>query len=142
MYKFAGKHNSRVLAFQLFYIYFITGKLPSFSHVDIICESCSISEYDHEYLEKLVDGFTSNITKIRTELEKNAPKRTFDQINTLEKSMLSASILEFQILNLVDPKISIDEYVSIAKKYGGDFKFVNGVLDSVMNKSIANGKVI
>ena len=55
----------------------------------------------------------------------------------LDRAILRLAAAEILFFDDVPPKVSINEAVEIAKKYGDDEagKFVNGVLDSIFQET-------
>ena len=51
----------------------------------------------------------------------------------IERNVLRMAIYELMLWQLSPPKVVINEWVELAKMYGGEssFKFINGVLGSV-----------
>ena len=84
----------------------------------------------------LVKGVTENLDTIDKIIEESAPEWPVNQIAKIDLEVLRLAILELYIARNVPPKVSIDEAVELAKKFGGknSSKFVNGVLGTVVKK--------
>ena len=81
----------------------------------------------------LIDGVLENKITIDTTISEFAPAWPVSQLGIIERNVLRTAIYELMLWQLSPPKVVINEWVELAKMYGGEssFKFINGVLGSV-----------
>jgi len=86
-----------------------------------------------KFADQLVEGVTKNIKEIDAAISKYATNWQISRMAVVDRNILR--LATFELLYLVDipPKVSINEAVDIAKKYGDidSGKFVNGILDKI-----------
>ena len=68
-------------------------------------------------------------------IESHAKNWSFSRIAIIDRLILRLAITEFIHFPDIPPKVTIDEAVELAKKYstGKSGRFVNGMLDSILN---------
>jgi N utilization substance protein B len=66
-----------------------------------------------------------------------------DRIALLDMIMMRMAICEFLYFETIPPKVTINEYIDIAKEYSTQQsgQFVNGVLDNIHKELLAEGKI-
>lgn len=66
-----------------------------------------------------------------------------DRIALIDKLLLRIGICELIYFEDIPPKVSINEVIEISKKYStaGSAKFINGVLDAILNDLKKSGKL-
>ena len=81
----------------------------------------------------LIEGVLENKVTIDTTISEFAPAWPVSQLGIIERNVLRMAIYELTLWQLSPPKVVINEWVELAKMYGGEssFKFINGVLGSV-----------
>ena len=91
-----------------------------------------------EFAGQLVKGVAENIKEIDAKITKYATNWQIDRMAVIDRNILRMATFEILYLDDIPPKVSINEAVDIAKKYGDkdSGKFVNGVLDKI-NKTKA-----
>ena len=99
-----------------------------------------LRQYDEEFAEQLItyaEQHTEDIRRLITEL---APTWPWEQIHMLDRAILIIAVTELKYIGDASVGIVVNEYIEIAKNYGGDTtrRFVNGVLSSVI-KSLQAG---
>jgi len=93
------------------------------------------------YADSLVEGVIKNKLSIDGAISKYTTNWQIDRIATVDRNILSIATFELLFSADIPPKVSINEAVEVAKKYGDQEsgKFVNGVLDKI-NKTVGHGK--
>ncbi|MEG0115368.1 MAG: transcription antitermination factor NusB [Hydrogenoanaerobacterium sp.] len=83
---------------------------------------------------KLAAGFCDNSQAIDEQIEKNSTKWKMTRISRVALSILRLSVYELFFAEDIPDKVSINEAVELAKKFGtdDDSSFVNGVLGAVL----------
>jgi len=86
-----------------------------------------------EFAGQLVKGVTENIKDIDAKIAKYATNWQINRMAVIDRNILRMATFEMLYLGDIPAKVSINEAVDIAKKYGDkdSGKFVNGVLDKI-----------
>ncbi len=144
------RHLSRLVATQIlyewdFYKSFYTkeelfkmekDKKDQFSLKSILNKNLqSISKFDQDFLQTLVNGVMNKIDDLDDIIEKAAPKWPIEQVTLTDRNVLRVGIFELLFGNYkeVPPKVAINEAIEVAKSFGGEQsgKFINGVLGTI-----------
>lgn len=90
----------------------------------------------NEYVRKIRDDILFNKDNYIEEISKYLHKWKFERLNLVEQAILLEMVSELK-QKLNDPAVVIDEAVILAKEYcdNESYKFINGVLDNICNKS-------
>ena len=90
----------------------------------------------NEYVRKIRDDILVNKNNYIEEISKYLHKWKFERLNLVEQAILLETVSELK-QKLNDQAVVIDEAVILAKEYCDDesYKFINGVLDNICNKS-------
>ena len=88
---------------------------------------------DVPYLMRLVAGICSEVKSIDAELEKHSEHWKLYRMTRIDRSVLRIGVEELKSFRDVPSKVTLDECVELAKRFGTDdsSSFVNGVLDKV-----------
>ncbi|MFH1395446.1 MAG: transcription antitermination factor NusB [Candidatus Omnitrophota bacterium] len=86
-----------------------------------------------EFSDFLVKGVDANKQKIDGIIIKYAENWQLDRMATIDRNILRIAIFELLYDEGIPPKVTINEAIEIAKKYGdkNSGKFVNGILDKI-----------
>lgn len=86
-----------------------------------------------EFAAQLVKGVNENLKEIDEIISKYATNWQISRMAVIDRNILRMATFEIVYLDDIPPKVSINEAVDIAKKYGDteSSKFVNGVLDKI-----------
>jgi len=89
-----------------------------------------------EFSAFLVEGVSENQKVIDSMISKHATNWQIQRMPTIDRNILRLATFELLFAGDIPPKVSINEAIEMAKRYGDrdSGKFVNGVLD-VINKS-------
>ena len=76
-------------------------------------------------------------------IKKKALNWDFDRIAVIDRIILRMAMCEFIYFDDIPPKVSIDEAIEISKKFSTEKsgKFINGILDSVLNEWNQENKI-
>lgn len=101
-----------------------------------------LASFDREFAEKLLAAIAQNSAELRAEICRLAPQWPWEHIAVLDRAVLMTAIAELRFVADAPAGVVINEFVEIAKQYGGDSsrKFVNGVLSSVAKEVAAAPK--
>ncbi|MFA5146342.1 MAG: transcription antitermination factor NusB [Candidatus Omnitrophota bacterium] len=92
-----------------------------------------------EFTDALVLGVTKNRKVIDKVLSDYATNWQLERMAVIDRNILRFATYELLFSSEIPPKVSINEAIDIAKKYGDkdSGKFVNGILDKI-NKTERN----
>ncbi len=90
-----------------------------------------------EFANVLFDGVVSNIEKIDSAISGNSTNWKISRMAAVDKSVLRVSVYELLFRTDIPIKVSINEAVEIAKRFGTSESgaFVNGILDNIAKTS-------
>ena len=97
------------------------------------------SDLDKNHLDftrELVHGVIEKQKQIDNLIAQCATERQVGDLSSLDRSVLRMGIFELIDFPQTPPKVVVNEAVELARIYGSDnsYKFVNGVLGSVLQK--------
>ena len=97
------------------------------------------SDLDKNHLDftrEIVHGVIEKQKQIDNLIAQCATERQVGDLSSLDRSVLRMGIFELIDFPQTPPKVVVNEAVELAKIYGSDnsYKFVNGVLGSVLQK--------
>lgn len=88
---------------------------------------------DMAYLLRLVSGICTDLEIIDSELERHSEHWKLYRMTSVDRNVLRIGVEELKNFRDVPSKVTLDECVELAKRFGTDDSsaFVNGVLDKV-----------
>ncbi|HEY8280445.1 MAG TPA: transcription antitermination factor NusB [Bdellovibrionota bacterium] len=88
---------------------------------------------DVPFLQRLVEGICTDVKAIDQELEKHSEHWKLYRMTRIDRNVLRIGVEELKSFHDVPSKVTLDECVELAKRFGTDDSsaFVNGVLDKV-----------
>ena len=94
-----------------------------------------------QFADVLVRGTTKHLKEIDPLITKHASNWTLKRMGVVDRNVLRLGAFELLHLKDVPPKVSINEAVDLAKRFGDteSGKFINGILDAI-RKSAGNHK--
>ncbi len=95
-----------------------------------------------EFASSLVKGTLDNLTQIDQKITSYAANWGLKRMAVVDRNILRLATYELIYLKDIPPKVSINEAVDLAKKYGDveSGRFVNGVLDKINKTECADKK--
>lgn len=127
---------ARECALETLYRLDLTGDDPARVIEEILARK-NPSDEAETYLRRIVDTVVANQRELDTTLRRHLKRWRLERLTVIDRAILRIAAAE--ILHFVDipPKVSINEAVDIAKKFGDDEagRFVNGVLDGVYREA-------
>lgn len=95
---------------------------------------------DKDFASQLFKKTILNDEKIQREIEGKTPNWDTDRIADLDALLLKMAICEFLYFSSIPVKVTINEYVEIAKEYSTPKSsiFINGILDKLVKEYKAN----
>ncbi|MDP4133262.1 MAG: transcription antitermination factor NusB [Bacillota bacterium] len=97
-----------------------------------------ITEEEKTYITDTINGAVGNFNIIDDNIKKYLKNWNFERISKVSLACLRLSLYEIIFIEDIPVKVSVNEAVEIAKKFGGaeDSKFVNGVLGEYIRNEI------
>ena len=95
-----------------------------------------------DFAAKLVIGTIRNKKKIDEMISKYASNWKLSRMAVIDRNVLRMAAYELLFCEDIPPKVSINEAVDLAKKFGDteSGKFVNGILDKINKEEAPGGK--
>lgn len=89
-----------------------------------------LNELDMSYITKVLAGIHKNRNEIDKNIEKHLVKWKLDRLSKMNLAILRISTYEILFEEEIPGKVSVNEGIELAKKYGEDSSpaFVNGIL--------------
>jgi transcription antitermination protein NusB len=100
----------------------------------------TLQSFDRGFAEVLFLTIKENFSTICSLIKELAPEWPWEKIAILDRAILITGLAELNFLpedfEEIPPIVTLDEFVEIAKDYGGDSsrRLVNGVLNSAQKK--------
>lgn len=94
-----------------------------------------------DFASSLAKGVSENLDKIDKEIAKFATNWQLKRMAVIDRNVLRLAAYELLFIEDIPPKVSINEAVELAKRFGdlNSGRFVNGVLDKI-NKTYCQDK--
>ena len=86
-----------------------------------------------EFCKRLVFGVHEHLKEIDDKISQYATNWQLKRMAIIDRNILRIGVFELQYTADIPPKVTINEAVELAKKYGDldSSKFVNGILDNI-----------
>ena len=135
------RRKARTIALQTLYELDCSAHKPK-EILARLLEEKALPDEAADFARSLVNGVLQNKKGIDDVIQKLAPAFPINQIASIDRNILRLAIFEILFDNRVPVKAAINEAVELAKSFGSDSskKFVNGVLGSVVNAYVKEGK--
>ncbi len=91
-----------------------------------------------EFAYSIIKGTIKNLEEIDKIIAKYAQNWSVKRMAVIDRNILRMAIFELLFLKDIPPKVSINEAIELAKKYGdkNSGRFINGILDKIFNNSL------
>lgn len=95
-----------------------------------------LNDVDFDYIERVLSGVLKNKEEIDNTIEKYLVKWTIDRLPKMNLAILRMASYELTFEEDIPEKVSINEAIELAKKYGDDNApaFINAVLNNLIKK--------
>ena len=125
--------RSRECALQILYTIDISGSLANDALATFWIEHPTFAEEVRKFSNELVEGVYANIAQIDKTISKYAINWTLKRMAVVDRNILRLAVYELLFKDDIPPKVTINEAVEIAKKFGdaNSSKFVNAILDKI-----------
>jgi transcription antitermination factor NusB len=93
-----------------------------------------------EFAAFLIEGINKDLDTIDKKISEYATNWQLKRMAIIDRNILRLGVFELCFATDIPPKVTINEAVELAKKYGDldSSKFVNGILDKIHKTEIAN----
>lgn len=127
------RRKSRSLALQALYEADCAGHNAEKSVDRLLNNAEDLSEDNTAFARQIVVGVTQNRNNIDLYIQQFAPAWPLKQIPLVDRNILRIAIYEILFNEETPIKVSVNEAVELAKRYGSESspRFINGVLGSV-----------
>ncbi len=90
-------------------------------------------EVVREFVQRLAEGIAANLAAIDAKISHYAANWQIKRMAVIDRNILRLGVYELLHTSDIPPKVTINEAVELAKKYGDleSGKFVNGILDKI-----------
>lgn len=98
---------------------------------------------DLEFSDELIEQYDSHRVELDETLSKYTPGWESERIMKIDYVLMCMALCEFKFMPFVPVKVSINEYIEIAKMYSTpkSSKFINGTLDKILKDWQASGEI-
>jgi len=111
--------------------------------VQTVLEDLKKDQTAHDFARALVEKVVETESELDTLIKKKVANWEFNRLAVIDRVILRICICELLYFEDIPPKVSINEAIEIARRYSTEKsdKFVNGVLDSVLDDLKKTGKM-
>ncbi|OGW43282.1 MAG: transcription antitermination factor NusB [Nitrospirae bacterium RBG_16_43_11] len=126
------RRKAREYALQMLYQYDISQQ--SSGLFDGFWSDKVVQDDIREFANILVDGVIKNVSMIDEKIRLSASHWSVDRMAVVDRNILRMAIFELLYIRDIPAKVTINEAIEIAKRYGVEESgsFVNGILDRVV----------
>lgn len=137
-----ARSKARAWALRVLYAWEARGGQPTGGRADLVAvlEEFTarrlIASERRPYLSRVVEALATEIDTVDAELQQVLSNWRFDRISVIDRNVLRIGAIEMLRFDDVPPRVSIQEALRLAERYGTDQspRFVNGVLDGLMRR--------
>ena len=124
--------KARELALQFLYQIDVTKENPD-AVLEIFCQEHKAEKRIKEFTLRLIQGVLANLEKIDQLISESAQNWQLKRMAVIDRNILRLSCFELLFLEDIPPKVSLNEAIELAKRFGDldSSKFVNGILDKI-----------
>ncbi len=99
----------------------------------------SVDENIQVFTDRLTLGIEKNLEEIDNKISEHATNWQLKRMAVIDRNVLRIGVFELLHTTDIPPKVTINEAVELAKKYGDleSSKFVNGILDKIHKLDVA-----
>ncbi|MDH7514548.1 MAG: transcription antitermination factor NusB [Bacteroidota bacterium] len=129
------RREARVHAMQILYAYELSGEPIEMLVESIAGENAGQAQDHFDLVKRLVYSAINHRNETEEIIRSFVRRWEFDRIARVDGVLLRLGICEFLYFPEIPVKVTIDEYVEIAKQYSTvkSGRFVNGILDAVLH---------
>lgn len=141
MTKTNSRRKSREIALQILYLLEYSLNVEKVELASLIPQWPK-EPYTVSFTEKLFKGVRENLSEIDTVISEHSSNWSIGRLSIIDRNIIRIAVFELSYLCDIPSKVTINEAIEIAKKYGDDKSpaFINGVLDSILQTGIDQAK--
>ncbi len=126
------RRRAREFALQMLYQYDI--RQDSEHLIEGFWESKDVPDDIKEFANRIVEGVIKNLSTIDGKIDQSAKNWSIDRMAVVDRNILRMAAYELLFITDIPVKVTINEAIEIAKKYGEEdsSSFVNGILDRIL----------
>ncbi|NIP83812.1 MAG: transcription antitermination factor NusB [Gemmatimonadetes bacterium] len=130
------RSKARAWALQVLYAWEARGDAP----LDVVLEEFlarrRIAPARRPYLRRLIENVADELDTVDDALRAVVTNWRLDRLSVIDRNILRLGAVELLRFDDVPPRVSIQEALRLAERYGTDQspRFVNGVLDALMKR--------
>jgi len=131
-----SRHQARERALQILFQYDIHGRPGLW--LDVFWKENEAPDEVKAFAERLVAGVLEKKKDLDALIGKYATNWKISRMPIVDRNILRAGVYELLWMDDVPAKVTVNEAIELAKSFGDDdaSKFVNGILDQVLNKEL------
>ena len=126
-----SRRNARDIAFKLIFEYMFSGEKKQ-ELIDEYATDFSDKERDDDkaFVSEIYNGVIEHYDELTEKISSNIEKFELDRLFKVDRALLLLALYEIEYMPSVPFKVSVDEALSLAKKYSTEksAKYINGVL--------------
>ena len=118
-------------------------KMEKLSRKSTVSTKIYKNDEDAEFGVKLIKEVVSNKDLLGSEIDKFTANWDNERIAQIDLILLQMCLAEFLFFDSIPVKVSINEYIELAKEYSSPKSniFINGVLDTISKQLIIEGRI-
>lgn len=131
------RHKARRWVLQILYAWDVrNGEEDLRAEAERFFERRHIAPHTREYAERVLEAIAGSLDELDRHIADAAEGWETERLAVIDRNILRMALAEFLFLEDVPSKVSIDEAVQLADRYGGadSSRFVNGVLDAIAHE--------
>jgi len=130
------RRRARNLALQALYEIDSVNHPPGEVIAHHVTHEGNLSEEAADFFRRLVLGTLESTPELDLVIADFAPEWPVDQLAIIDRNILRISLWEFFVASITPLKVTINEAVELAKRYGSDSapRFINGVLGALADR--------
>lgn len=136
------RSQAREFALKILYQAEITRREVKIAASNFWKQIDSVDEIILKFSNRITDGVQDYSEEIDTKITKYATNWQLKRMAIIDKNVLRLGVYELLYASDIPPKVTINEAIELAKKYGDEDsgKFVNGILDKIHKQEITSHK--
>lgn len=99
-----------------------------------------LEDSQKKFIQNLSQGVSCNIQEIDKIIKEIVTKKPVEQMAVIDRNILRMGLYELLYQKDIPYKTAINEAIELAKTFGGESKFINGVLGTVYEKYVKEKK--
>jgi N utilization substance protein B len=131
------RHKARRGALQILYAWETRGRdRPLQEEASDFWTRRNVASAARDYAQRLMTALADHWDDIDAVVAESSEGWEIERMSVIDRNILRIAVAEFMYVEDVPFKVSIDEAVTLATRYGGadSPRFVNGVLDTIAHK--------